>query len=121
MSVYLYGANPGKNNPASQLLRRLLVQAGFRKTHAVDSDEDFTDAEGYCITFGAEALGKACHLTNLDENRGKMHACPFNENLLVFATLHPGYVYRNRKYLPLLREDLKLFKTFIQYDKVGAA
>lgn len=118
--IYVVGVNTTDRSPMAGMLLRELANAGMGQTQYVEEPQElaFKD-DGYVLTLGAPALQKVTGQGSISENRGKMHSCIYNKDLLVFATYSPGFIYHHKENLPLFRDDLKLFKTVIKLDRDG--
>lgn len=120
MSIYAYGIDLKDRSPKSQMLLRELANAGFGRVESVTDPKELRfKTEGYVLTFGSDALEEITGQRSISERRGEMHPCKFNDDLLVFSTWSPGFLYHNKENLPLFRDDLKLFKTVIKLDQKG--
>jgi len=119
MSTYAYGVNLQDRSPMSKMLLRELANAGFGRVETLLEREVRFLEDGYILAFGADALRSLSGLSGIAEYRGQMHACLNNPDVLVFVTYSPGFIYRNKENLPLFRDDLRLFKTFINFDRDG--
>lgn len=115
--IYCYGADPFDGSPSSNALHKQLKEAGFKLSElkAVDSLDD-VPVGAYCLALGASAFRE---LTGSDlgikEARGEMHA-GIKKDVLVFPTYAPGYLYRNPDLMWQWKDDLELFRVFINFD-----
>ncbi len=74
----------------------------------------YTPAD-YVLCLGAQALRVMTGLENLAEIRGEL-LCT-EDNRLAWATFQPAMVLRNRRLLPLFRQDLEDFASLIRFNE----
>lgn len=119
--IYVYGANPFDGSPSSNALHKQLKEARFKLSEVkyVDSVDKLPD-NSHCLSFGSQACFELTGISGIKEARGEMHQS-ISKDILVFPTYAPGYLYRNPELMWQWKEDLELFRVFIEYDQKGSS
>lgn len=120
--IACFGADPFDGSPSSNALHKALKEAGFKLseiTVVVDAKDIPTNS--WCLVFGSPAFRE---ITGSDlgikQARGELHQ-GITKDVLVFPTYAPGYLYRNPGEMWQFKEDLELFRVFIEFDFYGAS
>lgn len=118
--IYCYGANPFDGSPSSNALHKQLKEAGFKLSEisALTSVKD-VPVNSHVIAFGSPAFKELTGSElGIKAVRGEMWE-GIKKDVLVWPTYAPGYLYRNPELMWQWKEDLELFRVFINLDTKG--
>lgn len=117
--IYVYGTDPFANSPSSMVLLKELTKAGFKVSEIkyANTVDDIPD-NCWVISFGSPQFRE---LTGTDESlrdhQGTLWSMDSRDDVFVFPTYSPGYLYHNPNEKEAWKRQLELFYAVIKIDE----